>query len=299
MKKKTNKTFPILSFLLILLINACSTDTKPYVIEDGYIFVQNEERRNDSTEWEIVWEDEFNKHELDTTHWSRIGLFTSPQWKTTKDKWQENTGCFRYISATDKRVVQFDDDNILLRGIVNEDTINGDPRPYLTGGIYTWSKFAFQYGRIEIKAKLDPAYGAWPAIWMLTEKQIYPDQHNGEMDIMERLNHDEFVYQTNHNHWTLTIKQEEPKRYTTAKINPDDFNVYSVSWYPDKLVYAVNGIESITYPKVPGAGTFQWPYDQPFYLFLDQQLEGSWPGKITNPEELPINMTVDWVRLYQ
>jgi hypothetical protein len=64
-------------------------------------------------------------------------------------------------------------------------------------------------------------------------------------------------------------------------------------------VYAINGKVTIEYPKVPGAGTYQWPFDQPFYLLLDQQLEGNWPGKITDPEELPIDMTVDWVRLYQ
>jgi beta-glucanase (GH16 family) len=177
--------------------------------------------------------------------------------------------------------------------------LTGDPRPFLTGGIYSWNKFAFQYGRIEIRAKLDPAYGAWPAIWMLSEKEIYPDQHNGEMDIVKRLNHNDFAYQTTHNHYTITLKQDVPKRYTTARINTDDYNVYSVSWYPDRLVYAINGITSYEYPKVPGAGTYQWPFDQPFYLLIDQQMEGSWPGPISNPEELPIDMTVDWVRLYQ
>jgi len=169
----------------------------------------------------------------------------------------------------------------------------------LTGGVYTWDKFAFQYGRIEIRAKLDPAHGAWPAIWMLSEKKIYPDQHNGEMDIMERLNHDNFAYQTTHNHWTITLKQESPRKFNTNEIDPDGYNVYSVSWYPEKLVYTINGVETNVYPKLPGAGTYQWPFDQPFYLFLDQQMEGSWPGKITNPEELPIDMVVDWVRLYQ
>jgi len=39
-------------------------------------------------------------------------------------------------------------------------------------------------------------------------------------------------------------------------------------------------------------------YIKPFYLIVDQQLEG-WPGKVTHPEELPIDMQVDWVRLYQ
>ena len=292
-------SFFLTSVFLIFFADGCRFNNRPFTLSDNYIYVQQEKRRNDSTDWELVWEENFDMGYLDTLRWSRIGLFTSPKWKMPVENWRENTGCFRYITATDERVVQFDGDHILLKGIVNPDSLTGDPRPYLTGGIYSWNKFAFQYGRIEIRAKLDPAYGAWPAIWMLSEKEIYPDQHNGEMDIVERLNHDDFAYQTTHNHYTITLKQDIPKKYTTAGINPDDYNVYSVSWYPDRLVYAINGVKSFEYPKVPGAGTYQWPFDQPFYLLIDQQLEGSWPGKITNPEELPISLTVDWVRLYQ
>ena len=272
---------------------------QPYQKNEDYIFIQKEERRNDTTKWQLVWEDNFNKGSLDTNYWDRIGLFTTPKWKMPVEKWKENMGCFRYISATNDSVVKFDKENIYLRGIINNDTINGDPRPMLTGGIYSFNKFAFQYGRIEIRVKLDSAYGAWPALWMLSEKDIYPNQHNGEMDIMEKLNHDQFAYQTTHNHYTITLKQDIPKKFNTGKIDPNGYNVFSVSWYPDKLVYAINGVETITYPKVPGAGTYQWPFDQPFYLIIDQQLEGSWPGKVTQPKELPINMVVDWVRLYQ
>ena len=291
--------FYLSALLACLILEGCSTPNLPYELVDGYIFIQKEERRNHPDEWKLVFEDQFNKGALDYSVWTRIGLFTSPQWKLPVEKWRENTGCFRYITATDDNVVQFDKENILLRGIVNKDSLSGDPRPFLTGGIYSWGKFAFQYGRIEVRAKLDPAYGAWPAIWMLSEREIYPDQHNGEMDIMERLNHDDFAYQTTHNQYTITLKQDIPRKSKTGNIRSDDYNVYSLSWYPDKLVYAINGIETITYPKIPGAGTYQWPFDQPFYLLIDQQLEGSWPGKINHPEELPINMTVDWVRLYQ
>jgi len=290
------------SFLVLLAvidIVICSCDNNPFKVEDGYIYVQEKGRRNDTVHWQMIWEDDFDKGTLDTTVWSRIGLFESAKWKVPVERWREVKSCFRYITAADPRVVQFDEENILLKGIINHDSINGDPRPYLTGGIYSWKKFAFQYGRIEIRAKLDPAYGAWPAIWMLSEKDIYPNQHNGEMDIMERLNHDDFAYQTTHNHYTITLKQTEPQKSATAGINPDDYNIYSVSWYPDKLVYAINGIKSYEYPKVPGAGTYQWPFDQPFYILIDQQMEHEWPGKITNPEELPINMAIDWVRLYQ
>ena len=103
----------ILSIILVVfLLSDCSTSTLPYDVEDGYIFIQKESRRNDSAEWKLVWEDQFDQGILDTTQWSRIGLFTSPPWNTTVEKWQEVTNCFRYISATDNRVVQFDKDNI-------------------------------------------------------------------------------------------------------------------------------------------------------------------------------------------
>lgn len=290
----------LITFLLLLFTTVTLSHTDPpFILSDGYIYIQKPERRNAETTWKLVWEESFSQQKLDTNRWSKIDLFTSPKWRVSPEKWRENENCFRYITGNDKRVIQFDKENILLNGIVNTDTLNGEPRPYLTGGIYSWKKFAFQYGRLEIRAKLQPAHGAWPAIWLMPEQDRYPDQHNGEMDIMERLNHDDFVYQTTHNHYTITLKQETPKKFNTAKIRPDDYNVYSVSWYPDKLVYAVNGIETITYPKVPGAGTYQWPFDQPFYLILDQQLEGSWVGKITRPDELPISMMIDWVRLYQ
>ena len=219
--------------------------------------------------------------------------------ESSSRKWKEVKNCFRYISAKDSRVVTFDKGNIKLNGIINKDSLTGDPRPYLTGGIYSWGKFAFQYGRIEIKAKLDQAHGMWPAIWMLSEKEIFPNQHNGEMDIMEKLNHDAFAYQTTHNHYTITLKQNEPKKFATGKIDTSDYNIYSLSWFPNKLVYAINGKKTYEYPKVKGAGTYQWPFDQPFYLIIDQQMEHDWPGQITSPEELPISMTVDWVRLYQ
>lgn len=288
-----------LAAIALLLFTGHRDDERPYRKTDGYIYLQKEKRRNASVPWELVWEERFDKGMLDTTRWSRIDLFTTPKWRTPRENWRNVTGCFRYITGTNDEVVRFDGENIRLRGIVNKDTLTGDPRPFLTGGIYSWGKFAFLYGRIEVRAKLDAAHGAWPAIWMMSEKDIYPDQHNGEMDIMERLNHDAFAYQTTHNHYTITLKQEIPKKFNTGRIDTAGFNVYSVSWYPDRLVYAINGVETITYPKVPGAGTYQWPFDQPFYLIIDQQLEGSWPGKVTNPKELPIDMVVDWVRLYQ
>ena len=42
----------------------------------------------------------------------------------------------------------------------------------------------------------------------------------------------------------------------------------------------------------------QYPFNQPFYLLIDMQLGGSWVGAV-GPEDLPVEMEVDWVHFYQ
>jgi hypothetical protein len=101
-----------MAILLCLVVAGCRFDNKPYELREGYILVQNEDRRNESTGWELVWEENFNTGSLDTTRWSRIGLFTTPKWKVPVENWREVNNCFRYITATDDRVVQFDGENI-------------------------------------------------------------------------------------------------------------------------------------------------------------------------------------------
>lgn len=98
--------------------------------------------------------------------------------------------------------------------------------------MWTKDKHAFHRGRIEVRARLHGARGAWPAIWTLPyeiDKYVWP--MGGEVDIMERLNYDSIVYQTVHSHYTYTLGIENnPKHGGTASINPEDFNVYGVDF---------------------------------------------------------------------
>ena len=52
------------------------------------MYIQKEERRNEATQWQLVWEDDFNKGVLDTNTWRRIGLFESPKWKVPVEEWK-------------------------------------------------------------------------------------------------------------------------------------------------------------------------------------------------------------------
>jgi len=235
-------------------------------------------------DWQIIWQDNFDGSELDTSKWTRI-----PRGKPA---------CFKHMTS-DPRCYAITDGKLFLKGIVNPDTLS-DSRHFLTGGVFTKGKFAFQYGKIEIHAKLECAQGSWPAIWMMAEEKRYGEwPRNGEIDIMEHLNFEDIIYQTTHSFYTRILKQNKnPLHNGTAKLDISQFNTFGLEWYPDKLVFTLNGKETFVYPKVYGVVPSQWPYDHPFYVLIDQQLGGSWVGKI-NPEDLPVQMIIDWVKVYQ
>ena len=299
--KKQCLFFGYMLLLLIFLVAACEQRT--YTLVDQYIYKQKEHPGDPST-WTLVWEDAFDS--LQTQFWNPIDLYKSeriisrnPQFLEDRNAWRAFTNSWSsYMSADNPETITFQNGIVNLKALKNKDTTAWDNRPYHTGGLWSQHKFAFQYGRLEIRAKLDPAYGAWPALWLIPEKSIYPDQHNGEIDIMERLNHDPFVYQTIHSHWNLNLKLDNLKRYDTISFAPTEYNTFWVSWEKEKITFGINDRTNFEYHKLQGAGTYQWPFDQPFFVILSQQLEG-WPGKVTQPEELPIDMKIDWIRLYQ
>ncbi len=263
-------------------ILAAACKVVPSTISNKYNYIQKEGR--ESKDWKLVWEDNFEGQTLDTSKWTKIPPNNADWGKHMSD---------------DPRCYRVDSGKLFLRGINNPDTL-ADPRPFLTGGVYTKGKFAFQYGRIEIHAKLECAQGAWPAMWMLAENEKYGSYpKNGELDIMEHLNFDDLVYQTTHSYYTLELKQRDnPPHSGTQKLDISAFNTFGMNWYPDRLVFTVNGKETFTYPRVQDVDPSQWPYDQPFYIMIDQQLGGNWVGKV-NPDHLPVQMIVDWVKVYQ
>lgn len=232
-------------------------------------------------QWKLVWADEFDQIEgIDTLIWSKIPRGRSP-WK-------------RYMSDFDS-CYTIKNGNLVLYGIVNY-TQKNDSSPYLTGGLYTKGRHLFKGGRIEVRAKLRGAQGAWPAIWMVAEDVPWP--YGGEIDIMERVNHDNFVYQTAHSHYTYNLGIKYPDQAHTYSINPDDYNIYSVDIYPDRLVFSVNHNYNFTYPRIENQTQKQFPFYQSYYLLIDMQLGGAWTGKI-DKAELPAEMWIDWVRYYK
>ena len=234
-------------------------------------------------EWKLVWEDNFDQTgSFDPASWSKIPRGTS-DWNN-------------YMSDFDS-CYAMRDGKLVLRGLVNY-SLPTDTAPYVTGGVYTKDKVGFNNGRLEIHAKLNGATGAWPAFWLLPQGAKWPG--GGEIDIMERLNNDSIAYQTVHSHYTFDLGiKDNPKQGSTGLINPDDFNTYTVEMYPESLVFFINDTRTFAYPRIETDKEGQYPFnDSQFYLLLDMQLGGSWVGAV-DPEDLPVEMEIDWVRFYQ
>lgn len=235
-------------------------------------------------EWKLVWSDEFNGSKLNPENWARCPRGT-PDWCNTMSPAPE--------------LLKLENGILTLYGVENK-TQPDDPAPYLTAGITSKGKFEFRYGKVEIRARVKSAKGAWPALWMLGKNGGWPG--NGEIDLMEHLNFDRVVYQTVHS--DFTVKQGrtlDPVSSETARINRDDWNTYGCEWDENEIVFTVNGKKTFTYPRLEKEGKTQWPFDQPFYFIFSMQIGGDWVnrGNPTDPDDYPAGMAIDWVRVYK
>lgn len=257
------------------------------------VFGSNKGEKEKKNKWDLIWEEQFIGNKLDTNKWSLIN--------TLPDRYENASDWNRHMIA-DEIVYEVKNGNLYLKGINNPGHLN-DPRPYLTGGVKSQGKFSFLYGKVEIRAKKECARGAWPALWMMPEESVYGGwPHSGEIDIMEHLNFDDNIHHTVHSRYTNVLgnKTNPPRGTGDVIAEVTEWNIYGLEWQPDVLIWTVNGKETFRYPRVKGVDPEkkQWPFDQPFYFILSQQLGGSWVGEV-NPDQLPASMIIDFVKVYQ
>ncbi|HEX5553655.1 MAG TPA: family 16 glycosylhydrolase, partial [Chitinophagaceae bacterium] len=235
--------------------------------------------------WKMVWQDEFSKDgKPDSSKWTFAG------------RGRSDWNCY---CADNDSTAWVNDGKLYLSGILSKEA--SDTAKYQTGCISTKGKFSFKYGKLEVRAKLPRGQGTWPAIWLLPATNAHGGwPAGGEIDVMEHLNFDSIFYQTIHSAYIDKLHhQDDPKHHGTATFKVGQFNVFGMQWSPDRIDLLINGKKTFSYPRIESDTTkTQWPFDQPFYILLDQALGGNWPGQV-NKNDLPAKMVVDWVRVYQ
>lgn len=172
------------------------------------------------------------------------------------------------------------------------------------------SKFAFKYGRIDVRAKVPIETGSWPAIWMLgkniNEDGAYFDALYGttnwpacgEIDIME---HGIFPsrpidYVQSTFHTPSSFGNSVNNGGLIASDLANSYHIYSMNWSPNQISFLLDGVVYYTYnPTVKDANT--WPFDKEQYLLLNVAMGGV-AGTIPS-NFVQSSMLIDYVRVYQ
>jgi beta-glucanase (GH16 family) len=169
------------------------------------------------------------------------------------------------------------------------------------------SKYAFKYGRVDVRAKLPSGNGTFPAIWMLGKNINEPGAYfasqfgttnwpaTGEIDIMEHWgNNPNVIHQSIH---TPSSFGGTVNTNTTAITQVSTtYHIYSIIWDANQIQFLIDDVAYYTYnPAVKNAST--WPFDKPQYLLLNIAMGGG--GGAIDPAFTQSTMEVDYVRVYQ
>jgi beta-glucanase (GH16 family) len=234
----------------------------------------------------LIWSDEFDYAGLpDATKWG---------YEVGGNGWGNNELQYYTNASTNNARVA----NGILTIEARKESIGGNA--YSSARLVTKGKLEFQYGKIEIRAKLPYGRGTWPALWMLGANNNYTWPNDGEIDIMEHVGYDlGNVYGTIHTKsYNHTLGTQRSANTFLADCH-QAFHVYSLDWSSQKIVIAVDGINFFTFTN-ENTGYDTWPFNNKMFLLLNIAVGGSWGGiQGVDNTIFPAKMEVDYVRVYQ
>ena len=246
----------------------------------------------------LVWSDEFEKDgPPNAANWGYENGFV----RNEEAQWyqQQNAKCENGILIIEARKVQRRNPDY-LQGSKNwtkaRERINYTSACLITAGKNTW-----QYGRFEMRGRIDISDGMWPAWWTLGVEKNWPA--NGEIDMME--------YYRVRLLANIACLGKDGKTEWHSNTFPVDsmggsgwaakFHVWRMDWteefialYLDDHLLNKVSVDSL----VNKDGTGFNPFKQPHYMLLNLAVGGQNGG---NPEltRFPRKLEVDYVRVYQ
>src|SRR4051812_3308822 len=230
----------------------------------------------DSTNYKLVWSDEFNGNTVDTANWNfEIG---------GEGGGNHEQEYYQRANAT------VSDGNLIISGRKEDVQSNH----YTSSRMTTKGKREFLYGKIEARIKIPVGQGFWPAFWMLGANiDKIPWPACGEVDIMEHINTDSLLYGTLHWDNGGHVQKGDTLLYT-----PSDFHVYAAEWDASSIRWYLDG-KQYHHVDISNNVNSTDEFHQPFFILLNLALGGDWPGQKIDDSKLPAKMFVDYVRVYK
>ena len=248
--------------------------------------------------YKLVWADEFNTNgQPDSSNWNYENGFVRNeelQWYQPENATCQNGLLVIEAKKEDKPNPNFAEGSNDWRK--KRPAIN-----YTAACLITRGKQSWQYGRFEMKARIDISKGMWPAWWTLGVSKGWPG--NGEIDIMEYyrgklLANIACLGNNNKAAWySNTFKTDSLGGTAWA----NQFHVWRMDWtaayialyIDDQLLNKVN-INLLVNQDGSGFN----PFKQPHYMLLNVAI-GGMNGGDPSQTSFPRKFEVDYVRVYQ
>lgn len=250
---------------------------------------------NTATQWNIIWNDEFNSNSINQNVWTFETGNGCPNcgWGNNELENYTTTNAF--------------ETNGLLHIVASSSGTS-----YTSARMKTENNFSFKYGRVVWRAALPVGTGTWPALWMLGTN--FPDPPGvgwpacGEIDVMEAKGTLPDQVQSTI-HFGNSADQDAPETgyYTSFATGNDitNFHTYMLEWNYGSISFYVDNtlFETQTGWTSPDA-PYPAPFNSPFFLIMNLAIGGNY---VSNPSTNTINagtvfpaeMLVDYVRVYQ
>lgn len=245
-------------------------------------------------DYTLVWADEFDRDGLpDPAHWAYDTERNAEGW------WNDE---LQYYSASRAENARVETGRLIIEA--RQEPVPAEQFPDTGGQAYTSARLSthgqasWQYGYVEVRAKVPCGRGLWPAIWTLPEGGYnWPD--DGEIDIMEYVGWDA-------DHFHATVHTRDNNHVLGTEVSQTfmidnacgAFHTHSLLWTEDSIVVAVNKTPYFRYAK-NNKDIGEWPFDRPHFLLLNLAI-GGWGGQQgIDPGAFPARMEVDYVRVYQ
>ena len=248
--------------------------------------------------YELVWSDEFSKlGQPDPANWTYEKGFVRNQ--ELQYYQSENAYCKNGMLIIEARKEQMPNP-----GFKNDTKDWRKQRKFaeytsaclITRGLKSW-----QYGRFEMRAKIDIADGLWPAFWTLGTNGNWPA--NGEIDIME------YYKGTLLANIASAGRDGRPKWFSKTRPVIDlggkkwsasfhdwrmDWDSKSISLFVDDVLLNKTLLSELDNENRNGIH----PFKQEHYILLDLAIGGMHGGD-PHKTKFPKQFIVDYVRVYQ
>ncbi|MBX2884446.1 MAG: family 16 glycosylhydrolase, partial [Granulosicoccus sp.] len=246
--------------------------------------------------FELVFADEFNGSELDTSKWN-----TSLTWGHTEAINGEQQYFVDTINFPDFGYdpFKFTGSALSIEAIQTPSSLNSAAlgQAFLSGALSSHDKFGFTYGYTEGRMKVGGVSGQLSSFYLFRR---WAAEHSPEIDIVEYLGEnpfgDEDAFQTYH--FTDTVHGNTRSSPTMiAKKDSgnfsDEYHTFGVLWEPSLVIWYIDGQEV---KRLSGPQIGRQSMNIVTYLVTGSEWA---PTPDTTADNFPLTFEIDYIRVYQ